>query len=950
MSDHVHQLHHQKEAIYEVSREEARQGYSSSYFLVKKPGTSEMRPVLNLKRLNWFTRYQKFKMESLLTVRKILRKRDFLTKVDLSDAYMHVPVHPAFQKYLQFEWEGRFYRFRCLPFGLQSAPRVFTKLVRQVVEDLRRKGVRLVFYLDDFLVLARSKAESVKHTRVLVQSLKDHGFFINEKKSVLEPSFQQEFLGAVVDSESMEFRVPKKKLKKFLKEARRFLRKGEKRELLTVRQLAGLIGKLQSLAIAMDQTRLRLAGLLQAQREATRRFTQGPVGWERKVLLTEAAMADLTWWVNEAVAWNGKTLLPLEFHKTVYTDASDTGYGGVVLQRRKFSPKISHRAQGFWNESEQQWSINLKEMEAVRRLLLGGVRHLGWKNMNLEVFVDNMATLWYLNKAGGSVPHLTDLATLILRELAAKNIRLVCRYVNTKDNVIADRISRWKNDRSDRMLHPSVSGPDRPSLGPAYRRLDRHAVQLPSSSFLLVGAGPPRHVRRCAEVVQPQGERLLQSALLDDSPDSEFGAQSSGDGHLDSPSVAGSALVARSPGSVRGFSDSSSPARRLVFTSAGFAGIPEETRRAFLGGGRMESILQSFREKGLPEEVIDTVQRGWADQTLSQYESSWSTWLVFCDSRGVNPLLPKIADFAVFLNTLYLDGAQWATITSACSSVSTAVFFVSGFTLSTHPLISLVKKGIRTGRPPSMRYKVIWDVDKVFLWVLSLGPNARLSPLTLLLKFVVLLKIDLMARGSDLARLFVSEISIVSGMLRCRFYMPKQWRAGGKYTNGRFTSWLYVAPFRSSPRICSVATFRHVLKCTSVHRLPPDIFYPDGSFRCVFSSIVPAPTSKPATRVGCAHKVQGQVFSLSADRIASCVTEALSRAGVPAGFRAHSTRHASSSAAEKSGASVPRILAQTMIADEKTYTRFYRRDISRSTPRRKLRADASLAAMLRASF
>ena len=456
MSDHVHQLHHQKEAIYEVSREEARQGYSSSYFLVTKPGTSEMRPVLNLKRLNWFTRYQKFKMESLLTVRKILRKRDFLTKVDLSDAYMHVPVHPAFQKYLQFEWEGRFYRFRCLPFGLQSAPRVFTKLVRQVVEDLRRKGVRLVFYLDDFLVLARSKAESVKHTRMLVQSLKDHGFFINEKKSVLEPSFQQEFLGAVVDSESMEFRVPKKKLKKFLKEARRFLRKGEKRELLTVRQLAGLIGKLQSLAIAMDQTRLRLAGLLQAQREATRRFTQGPVGWERKVLLTEAAMADLTWWVNEAVAWNGKTLLPLEFHKTVYTDASDTGYGGVVLQRRKFSPKISHRAQGFWNESEQQWSINLKEMEAVRRLLLGGVRHLGWKNMNLEVFVDNMATLWYLNKAGGSVPHLTDLATLILRELAAKNIRLVCRYVNTKDNVIADRISRWKNDRSDWMLHPRV--------------------------------------------------------------------------------------------------------------------------------------------------------------------------------------------------------------------------------------------------------------------------------------------------------------------------------------------------------------------------------------------------------------------------------------------------------------------------------------------------------------
>ena len=289
---------------------------------------------------------------------------------------------------------------------------------------------------------------------MLIDSLTAHGFIINKRKSDLEPSFQQEFPGAMVDSDRMEFRVPTKKLKKFLKEVRRFRRKGEKRISVTVRQLAGLIGKLQSLALAMDRTRLRLAGLLQAQREATRRLTQGSAGWEKSIFLTPEAMVDLAWWAEEASAWNGKSLIPLACNKTVYTDASDTGYGGIVLQSRKFSPKITHKAHGFWNVAEQQWSINLKEMEAVRRLLLGGVRHLGWKNINLEVFVDNMATLWYINKAGGSVPHLTDLATLILKELAEKNISLVCRYVNTKDNVIADRISRWKNDRSDWMLHP----------------------------------------------------------------------------------------------------------------------------------------------------------------------------------------------------------------------------------------------------------------------------------------------------------------------------------------------------------------------------------------------------------------------------------------------------------------------------------------------------------------
>src|SRR5437762_849652 len=66
--------------------------------------------------------------------------------------YLHVPIANSSQHLLQFSWENRFYRFRALPFGLSSAPWVFTKILRPVVEHCRSCGIRLMAYLDDFIV------------------------------------------------------------------------------------------------------------------------------------------------------------------------------------------------------------------------------------------------------------------------------------------------------------------------------------------------------------------------------------------------------------------------------------------------------------------------------------------------------------------------------------------------------------------------------------------------------------------------------------------------------------------------------------------------------------------------------------------------------------------------------------------------------------------------------
>ena len=140
----------EKEAIQEV-KGTMTDGFFSRLFLVpKKEG--QMRPVLNLKPLNRFI-YRHFKMEGMHIVRDLLQRGDWMTRINIKDAYFTIPIHPQHQKFLTFQWKGKCFQFTCLPFGLVSAPRVFTKILRPVVGFLRSRGMRCVVYIDDRLLL-----------------------------------------------------------------------------------------------------------------------------------------------------------------------------------------------------------------------------------------------------------------------------------------------------------------------------------------------------------------------------------------------------------------------------------------------------------------------------------------------------------------------------------------------------------------------------------------------------------------------------------------------------------------------------------------------------------------------------------------------------------------------------------------------------------------------------
>ena len=67
----------------------------------------------------------------------------------------NLPIHLGHQKLLCFQFKNVTYQFKCLPFGLTSAPHVFTKVLKSLIVYVRRLGLRICIYQDDMLTLSQ---------------------------------------------------------------------------------------------------------------------------------------------------------------------------------------------------------------------------------------------------------------------------------------------------------------------------------------------------------------------------------------------------------------------------------------------------------------------------------------------------------------------------------------------------------------------------------------------------------------------------------------------------------------------------------------------------------------------------------------------------------------------------------------------------------------------------
>jgi hypothetical protein len=427
----------QKDAI-QVTSEEV---VNSPIFTVPKKGSEDKRrPVHNLRWINEHIHKQKFKMLTMKEVKRAIFKDAYMAKIDLKDMFWQIPVHHQDRRFLAFHWEGKNYSFKGLPMGLTSSPMVATKVFKPVVAKLQEMGHQVLIYIDDLLILGRTKAECEAAVRATLELLDSLGVIINWEKSCLTPSQQITYLGFEINSAEMTIKAPSNKIKNTKKELKKFL----KADQISARETASILGKINSLADAIFPARIHTNGLLDFKSKILRGGS-----WNSTMQKTAGAIEDCKWWIQNLSVLNGRSLIPTPTDLQAGTDASDEQWGGWIRigqEVRTFG--------GFFTKEEANLHINAKELLAINFLI--ECAQESFRGRSVRIDSDNTTAVAYSNRFGGRIPQLASIAQTIWERLRQLDSSIKVFYLPGEENVLADFQSRNQDPRGEFMLRREI--------------------------------------------------------------------------------------------------------------------------------------------------------------------------------------------------------------------------------------------------------------------------------------------------------------------------------------------------------------------------------------------------------------------------------------------------------------------------------------------------------------
>jgi len=471
-------------------------------FLVPKPGRKDAwRLVVDLRWVNSHLRKLTCRFETLKRLSRMAQKGDWMVSFDLQDGYYAVAIHPEDRQYLTIQVDGfPPMQFAALPMGLSASPYVFCKLMRtfvralrsplaphrvaapmrmhtctgrtprpararrrprdggshsgpplprnrpRVLQDLRAghaetmtSGLRVLPYMDDFLLLCRSLEEALRARSYADALMGLLGLARNPNKGVWDPAQVVQHLGLGVDAKRGLFFVTEERLLKLRTSARHLLCAAAARQgCVQRRSLAAFTGLAQSLYLALPAARLMLRSLHDA-------VASGGRHWNRPVRLTSAARTDLQWFADLAARYNGRPIWRSPQTALLHCDASPLAWGGVLNMRLP--------ARGFWRAHQRREHITLLELRAVHYSVEAFLSSLRGRHVLLRE--DNQAVCALLRSWSSRAPRLQERLRLLWELLDTNDITLVPRYIRSGDNWWADGLSR-SEDRGDYRLHPRV--------------------------------------------------------------------------------------------------------------------------------------------------------------------------------------------------------------------------------------------------------------------------------------------------------------------------------------------------------------------------------------------------------------------------------------------------------------------------------------------------------------
>lgn len=364
-----------------------------------------------------------------------------LAKMDIRNAFRLCPVRHQDHHLLGISWQGRYYYDKVLPFGLRSAPYIFS----QVADALQwiaqhHFGIsELIHLLDDYLTAGPPQSPLCQQRLDTLLAVCDYlGVPVATEKTE-GPATALTFLGITLDSDLLEARLPPDKQSNLLD----LLANLMARRKCTKRELLSLLGKLNFAARVVPSGRTFMRRLFD-RACATRAL-------HHHVDLTLPCRRDLGWWHWLLNTWNGRSFfLHPEWTPApnihLSTDAAGShGYGA------------SFGAQwiaGVWSAEERTRCITWMELFPIV-VACATWGHL-WARQRIRFQSDNQAVVAVVRSGTSHCPNVMALLRSLFYVNATLSVMVDVQYVPGATNVLADALSRGRL-QVFRRLHPSAN-------------------------------------------------------------------------------------------------------------------------------------------------------------------------------------------------------------------------------------------------------------------------------------------------------------------------------------------------------------------------------------------------------------------------------------------------------------------------------------------------------------
>ena len=851
-------------------------GFSSQLFVIPKK-TGDLRPVLNLRPLNEFLPAQHFKMETIQHVCSVLNRNDYLTSIDLSDAFLHVPIHPDSRRYLQFLWKGRLYQFKVLPFGLSLAPLIFTKVLKPLLRWARRKGIRISAYLDDLIIAAATKEKSRMATEMVLHKLKSLGFLTKLAKSSLTPSQTLQHLGFEIDTTTMTLKVPGQKIRDVRREASKLVNKGT----CTVRQLSSFIGKAIAMTAAVFPARLKVQHLLADKIRALKSGSP----WESSISLSQAATDELLWWRTNLRQWNGLSWIMYSTKGRLHGRLGlrmGNSSGQQIVQRIMVTstPVETHQLQGV--------DDSLYRPSPTRSTRTHNQHNLGQHHDHSIHQPLRRDTVTGSDGAGdivmGVVSEDRNEDQDDLRSIGIQS----CRRTITTTN------------RATRMVHQQrmLSTIGR-NVGTTPRRSLRLTRKPPTLSVYDLEAHNRRHrTRRSSTPLETTGQRLLMPSM--ESHPSHAAEDQTGEDHCNNSdtSVANSGVVPndQDDGNCSTNLDTSPP------SVAGPGKRPRHTGKepplvVMRLEGKRRRLLAKGWDPATASIVVDSPEMKGRQRSYARVQDRYIQWAT---ARGVDAMEPQPAQLLNWLAS-GVSINNWSSTTVSSYKVAVIQMYEDKTSFD-DPDFNLFFKTLRRRQIKHTKELNI-DIKPVVDYLLGLGPNEGLSISDLTKKLCWLLGTCGFLRPNDIECIDLSNnkfrVDRVAAILP--IMIPKETRGGMRVC--RYTT----VKGHEDPLLCPVKALSEYLRRIEGH---------DDTF--------PHPKDPTVQYRPLIRDVRDMSRPVVTDTISNHIASISGKLALPDGEKLPRARALGSTAAIQQGASVDDVVVHGNWSSSVLFDKFYR--------------------------